>query len=212
MSQAPAINAEADFVGTVEPEGADRLDTAKLPKLFEVRGEAYMTRADLVWNNQRLAEENAEFSDGRELSLRMGHRTTLSVPLLKEGESIGAIDMRRWPGLPPLTATLARRMMERTKIYAALKGVRGRAPVDLAALEQLLVCFSRLVVEQLEPGWRELDAAQVQEAHQLGIQVLAWTVNDRQAMGQMLDLGVDGLVTDRPDIAIELLKERGIRW
>ena len=60
--------------------------------------------------------------------------------------------------------------------------------------------------------WRELDAAQVQEAHQLGIQVLAWTVNDRQAMGQMLDLGVDGLVTDRPDIAIELLKERGIRW
>jgi glycerophosphoryl diester phosphodiesterase len=28
----------------------------------------------------------------------------------------------------------------------------------------------------------------------------------------MLDLGVDGLVTDRPDIAIELLKVRGIRW
>jgi glycerophosphoryl diester phosphodiesterase len=30
-------------------------------------------------------------------------------------------------------------------------------------------------------------------------------------MGQMLDSGVDGLVTDRPDIAAELLKERGIR-
>jgi glycerophosphoryl diester phosphodiesterase len=28
----------------------------------------------------------------------------------------------------------------------------------------------------------------------------------------MLDLGVDGLVTDRPDIAADLLKERGIRW
>ena len=35
-------------------------------------------------------------------------------------------------GLPPLNTTLARRMMERTKIYTALKGVRGRAPVDLA--------------------------------------------------------------------------------
>ncbi|MBL0157405.1 MAG: bifunctional acetate--CoA ligase family protein/GNAT family N-acetyltransferase [Bryobacterales bacterium] len=50
--------------------------------------------------------------------------------------------------LPPLNSTLARRMMEKTKIYTALKGVRGRAPVDLAGLEQLLVCFSRLVVEQ----------------------------------------------------------------
>ncbi|MBN2115004.1 MAG: bifunctional acetate--CoA ligase family protein/GNAT family N-acetyltransferase [Anaerolineales bacterium] len=51
-------------------------------------------------------------------------------------------------GLPPLTTTLARRMMEQTKIYTALKGVRGRAPVDLAALERLLVRFSQLVTEQ----------------------------------------------------------------
>ena len=50
--------------------------------------------------------------------------------------------------LPPLTTTLARRMMEQTRIYTALKGVRGRAPVDLAGLEQLLVRFSQLVVEQ----------------------------------------------------------------
>ena len=57
--------------------------------------------------------------------------------------------------LPPLNSTLARRMMERTKIYKALQGVRGRAPVDLAALEQLLVRFSRLVVEQ--PWIKEID-------------------------------------------------------
>jgi acetyltransferase len=50
--------------------------------------------------------------------------------------------------LPPLTTTLARRMMERTRVYQALRGVRGRKPVDLAALEQLLVNFSQLVVEQ----------------------------------------------------------------
>jgi acetyltransferase len=57
--------------------------------------------------------------------------------------------------LPPLTTTLARRMMERTKIYTALKGVRGRKPVDLAALEQLLVQFSQLVIEQ--PWIKEID-------------------------------------------------------
>ncbi|WP_295503234.1 glycerophosphodiester phosphodiesterase [Limnohabitans sp. Rim8] len=60
--------------------------------------------------------------------------------------------------------------------------------------------------------WRELNAQNVREAQSLGLKVLAWTVNDRHAMGQMLDLGVDGLVTDRPDIAAELLKERGIRY
>lgn len=58
-------------------------------------------------------------------------------------------------GLPPLNTTLARRMMERTKIYRALQGFRGQKSVDLVALEQLLVRFSRLVVEQ--PWIREID-------------------------------------------------------
>src|SRR5262249_40358146 len=57
--------------------------------------------------------------------------------------------------LPPLNSTLARRMMEQTRIDAALKGVRGRKPVDVGALEQLLVRFSRLVVEQ--PWIREIE-------------------------------------------------------
>src|SRR5438105_918670 len=47
--------------------------------------------------------------------------------------------------LPPLNTTLARRMMEQTKIHSALAGARGRRAVDLARLEKLLVFFSRLV-------------------------------------------------------------------
>jgi acetyltransferase len=50
--------------------------------------------------------------------------------------------------LPPLNTTLAQRMMEQTRIFTALKGVRGRKPVNMAALEQLLVRFSQLVLEQ----------------------------------------------------------------
>jgi acetyltransferase len=49
--------------------------------------------------------------------------------------------------LPPLTTTLARRMMENTRILQALKGIRGRKPVDLEKLEELLARFSELVVE-----------------------------------------------------------------
>jgi acetyltransferase len=58
-------------------------------------------------------------------------------------------------GLPPLNTTLARRMMERTRIYTALKGVRGRQPVDMDELEGLVVNFSRLVAEQ--PWIKEID-------------------------------------------------------
>ncbi|MFT3784543.1 MAG: GNAT family N-acetyltransferase [Tepidisphaeraceae bacterium] len=51
-------------------------------------------------------------------------------------------------GLPPLNNTLALRMMEQTKIFHALEGVRGRRPVDIELLQNVMVRFSRLVVEQ----------------------------------------------------------------
>ncbi len=58
-------------------------------------------------------------------------------------------------GLPPLTSTLARQMIEETVIARALAGIRGQPPVDREALAQLLVTFSQLVVEQ--PAIREAD-------------------------------------------------------
>ena len=70
------------------------------------------------------------------------------VLLFGTGGTLVEVFKDRALGLPPLTTTLARRMMERTKIYKALQGVRGRDPVDLAALEALLVRFGQLVAEQ----------------------------------------------------------------
>ena len=70
------------------------------------------------------------------------------VILFGSGGRLVEIYKDRALALPPLNTTLARRLMEQTKIFTALGGVRGRKPVDIAALEQLLVRFSRLVVEQ----------------------------------------------------------------
>ncbi len=70
------------------------------------------------------------------------------VLLFGMGGTLVEVFKDRALALPPLNTTLARRMMEQTKIYTALKGVRGRASVNLAELEQLLVRFSQLVVEQ----------------------------------------------------------------
>ena len=77
------------------------------------------------------------------------------VLLFGSGGQLVEVYRDRSLALPPLNTTLARRMMEQTKIFSAFRGVRGRAPVDLAALDQLLVRFSRLVVEQ--PWIQEID-------------------------------------------------------
>ncbi|MEX0601246.1 MAG: GNAT family N-acetyltransferase, partial [Rhodothermales bacterium] len=77
------------------------------------------------------------------------------VLLFGAGGTMVEVFRDRALALPPLTTTLARRMMEQTKIYAALQGVRGRKPVDMDALEKILVRFSQLVVEQ--PMIKEID-------------------------------------------------------
>jgi acetyltransferase len=70
------------------------------------------------------------------------------VLLFGTGGQLVEVFQDRALGLPPLNTTLARRMMEQTRIYKALQGVRGRKAVNLEALEQLLVRFSQVVVEQ----------------------------------------------------------------
>ena len=77
------------------------------------------------------------------------------VLLFGTGGQLVEVFQDRALGLPPLNTTLARRMMEKTKIYKALKGVRGRKSVNLDALQQLMVNFSQLVAEQ--PLIKEID-------------------------------------------------------
>jgi acetyltransferase len=77
------------------------------------------------------------------------------VLLFGTGGQLVEVYQDRSLGLPPLTTSLARQMMQQTRIYKALLGVRGRLPVDMAALESLVVRFSQLIVEQ--PFIKEMD-------------------------------------------------------
>ncbi|HTM87908.1 MAG TPA: bifunctional acetate--CoA ligase family protein/GNAT family N-acetyltransferase [Terriglobales bacterium] len=77
------------------------------------------------------------------------------VLLFGTGGQLVEVFKDRALALPPLNSTLARRMMEQTRIFRALQGVRGREAVDLGAMEELLVRFSDLVVEQ--PWIKEID-------------------------------------------------------
>lgn len=54
-------------------------------------------------------------------------------------------------------------------------------------------------------GQRAVDAAFVQDAHARGLAVHAWTVNEGAAMRELLDLGVDGIITDRPSTLADVM-------
>jgi glycerophosphoryl diester phosphodiesterase len=57
---------------------------------------------------------------------------------------------------------------------------------------------------------RVLDARFVALAHRLGLQVHAWTIDDAAEMNELLDLGVDGIMTDRIDVLREVYAARGL--
>jgi acetyltransferase len=77
------------------------------------------------------------------------------VVLFGSGGQLVEVFRDRALALPPLNTTLAQRLMEQTKIFLALKGVRGQRPANIDALEHVLVRFSQLILEQ--PWISEID-------------------------------------------------------
>jgi glycerophosphoryl diester phosphodiesterase len=61
-------------------------------------------------------------------------------------------------------------------------------------------------------GMTIVDEAFVAAAHRHGVAVHVWTIDDTAEMGHLLDIGVDGIITDRPAVLARLLSEREVAW
>jgi len=127
-------------------------DAEAVRRAFRSIREAVARIAEAVFEGvsvQPMVEEDGyEIIIGSSLDLQFG-----PVLLFGAGGRLAEVYKDRALALPPLNTTLARRMIEQTRIHQALKS--GRRHVDYAALETLLVRFSRLVAEQ---RWiREID-------------------------------------------------------
>ena len=61
----------------------------------------------------------------------------------------------------------------------------------------------------VSPYWEELSNELVAEAHTLGMKVVPWTVNSKASMNMLIDMGVDGFISDKPWLGREVLQERG---
>jgi glycerophosphoryl diester phosphodiesterase len=60
------------------------------------------------------------------------------------------------------------------------------------------------------PAYNDLAPGSIREAQKLGFKVLPWTVNQRADMLRLMDWGVDGIITDYPDVLRDLMRERGL--
>lgn len=63
----------------------------------------------------------------------------------------------------------------------------------------------------ISPYWEELTPNLVLEAHALGMKVVPWTVNNQAAMEKLIAMGVDGMISDKPELLRNLLIKKGIK-
>ena len=60
------------------------------------------------------------------------------------------------------------------------------------------------------PFYGDVDRRSIAEAHKLGLKVVVWTVNSPEDMARLIDLGVDGIISDRPDVLRAVVARKGI--
>lgn len=63
----------------------------------------------------------------------------------------------------------------------------------------------------ISPYFKDIDKADVDEAHELGMLVVPWTVNSESDINAMIDMGVDGIISDKPWLLKKVLEERNIK-
>ena len=63
----------------------------------------------------------------------------------------------------------------------------------------------------ISPYYTEISKQDVDEAHSLGMKVVPWTVNNEKDMNMLLDMGVDGIISDKPWILKQVLEKRNIK-
>jgi glycerophosphoryl diester phosphodiesterase len=117
---------------------------------------------------------------------------------------VGSFDARRRLAAVRMLPGVATSVSSRGALAAVAAAQGGTSRVLRRLLRDVQAVQLPPSVLRLRPfSPRAVDAF-----HDAGVEVHAWTINDVDAMNELLDAGVDGIVTDRADLAIEVLKDR----
>ncbi|MDQ6619351.1 MAG: glycerophosphodiester phosphodiesterase [Pseudomonadota bacterium] len=113
------------------------------------------------------------------------------------------------PGVPTSCLTI-----ESSSMNTMAAGDSGRSPwhagLSLAEHGSVPALVKAAGCAIWSPFFRNVTAALVQRSHELGVRVIPWTVNDETEMRRLIELGVDGLISDYPDRLREVVKAKGL--
>ncbi|WP_018322536.1 glycerophosphodiester phosphodiesterase [Bradyrhizobium sp. WSM2793] len=112
------------------------------------------------------------------------------------------------PKIPTVYLTLQRGTGQTVALDKATNWTAGFSPADHgSSLPRTIKAAGGTI---WSPNFGDVTAALIAEAHGLGLRVVVWTVNKREDMARMMELGVDGIISDRPDLLREVAGEKGI--
>ena len=112
------------------------------------------------------------------------------------------------PGIPTVYLSARQRFLDNIGDGPAGPWTAGMAPADHGGSVPRMVKAAGGAI--WSPYYRDPTDADIAEARRLGLKVVVWTVNQRSEMAALIDRGVDGIITDRPDILRGLMIERGL--
>lgn len=94
----------------------------------------------------------------------------------------------------------------RVATSASEKEIRTFVLTHFARATRLLrPAYDALQVPEMHRGVRVVSASMVEAAHRLGLEVHVWTVDERETMERLLSWGVDGIMSDRPDVLAQVM-------
>ena len=115
-----------------------------------------------------------------------------------------ALVQRLEPGLRTVYLTIESRNSSNVRDPA---WTAGRMARDYASVPDMIKAAGGTI---WAPNFNNIDASSAQRAHDLGLQLVPWTVNEAADMRRLIDWGVDGIITDYPDRLREVMRERGL--
>jgi glycerophosphoryl diester phosphodiesterase len=119
------------------------------------------------------------------------------------------IVQQRAPKIPTVYLTLQRGSAPTTALDKATSWTAGFSPADHGgSLPRTIRAAGGAI---WSPYFGDANAALVAEAHSLGLRVVVWTVNKPQDMAHMIEIGVDGIISDRPDILRQAVGGKGMK-
>ena len=112
------------------------------------------------------------------------------------------------PEIPTVYLTLQRGASLTVALDKATNWTAGFSPADHGgSLPRTIKAAGGAI---WSPYFGDVTAALVAEAHGLGLRVVVWTVNKREDMARMIELGVDGIISDNPALLRQVAGEKGI--